>query len=63
MSNLEEARNELIELENIIALTMDEMKNIRENLKDGVERRKLLVKLQMRLGKDTRRLNELRKLV
>ena len=63
MSNLEEVRNELIELENTIACTMDEIKVVREDMKDGVEKRKLLVKLQTRLGKDTRRLEHLNSLI
>lgn len=59
----EEERNELIELENTVALQMVEVSTIRNNMKDGVERRRMLAKLQISIGKNSIRLRELRKLV
>jgi hypothetical protein len=63
MSISEENRNELIELENKVALLMDEMDVYRSSTVDGVERRTTLVKMQMELGKHARRLKYLRTLV
>jgi hypothetical protein len=63
MNNLEEIRNELIELENKVSLLKDEIKIYRSNTKDSADRRIKLAKMQMELGKYVRRLRTLRGLV
>lgn len=63
MTNLEEIRNEIVELENTVDMTMRDMKTCEIKCKDGVEKRRLLVKMQIDLGRDTRRLRTLRDIV
>jgi hypothetical protein len=51
--------SEVAELENKIAILKDEITAYRNSMPDGVERRKTLAKMQIELGKHTRRLRTL----
>lgn len=59
----EEERNELIELENQVAILIDEIKEYRDKAEDGDEKRKMLVRAQLELGKKSRRLKYLNSLI
>lgn len=63
MSNLEEVRNELIELENVVALLSKEIEDYTSSTKDGIERRQKLSIMYKDLYEKKTRLNYLRKLV
>jgi uncharacterized coiled-coil protein SlyX len=52
--------SEIAELENKIAFLKEDIVQYRNDNEDGVERRKQLVRMQMKLGEYTRRLRTLK---
>jgi hypothetical protein len=52
--------NEIAELENKIAILKEEVTNHVNSMVDGVERRKRLAKIQIEIGKYTRRIRTLK---
>jgi len=63
MTISEDERNELIELENQIAILIEMRSDYKNSTKDSTERRRRLVRMQMDIGKKKRRLEYLNSLI